>query len=400
MKKILSIIGKLLLSALLLIGLIVCAFSVSPIFRFSAPEPFHGPDIYNPYDGLPAVPSWKRANFHTHTRVDGILNECPDYAHVVYRNYMRLGYDILSFSNHNELTRHPYDSTLQINVYEHGYSLFKFHKLVFNPSRMLLYDHLLPVLASQRQWQLDYLSRNADFVVMNHPDRTLMVTGGMMRKLSGYRMIEADCGVSNGQRRWDEALGAGHYSHCMIGDDCHDSGRTVKIARRCVWMEVPSAGYEDVRQTLLKGCFYSMCIPDFGNGDWDVKIEGNSHLPRMDGIGVKGDTVFVRLSSPARIEAVGTGQRILAYTDGSECECVLGPDEPYVRFRAAFDNGVTIYSNVFARYDSSVSDSPYRAAPHSVNWLLTVLFNAALLALSVLICLCIRGLWAHKELKS
>ena len=165
-------------------------------------------------------------------------------------------------------------------------------------------------------------------------------------------------------------------------------------------MQVPSARYEDVRETLLKGCFYSMCIPDFGNGDWNVKLEANSNLPGINGIGVRGDTVFVCLSSPAHIEAIGTGQRILASSDSSECECVLGPDEPYVRFRAAFDNGVSIYSNAFARYDSSVSDSPYKESPHSVNWFLTVLFNAALLALAVLICMRIRRLWTHIELKS
>jgi len=48
-----------------------------------------------------------------------------------------------------------------------------------------------------------------------------------------------------------------------------------------------------------------------------------------------------------------------------------------------------------------VADSPYVETPHSVNWLLTVLFNAGLLVLAALLCLCFRRLWAsHKELEA
>ena len=40
-------------------------------------------------------------------------------------------------------------------------------------------------------------------------------------------------------------------------------------------------------------------------------------------------------------------------------------------FEAVNDDGVTIYSNAFARYDQALADSPYEVAPHKVNWLLT-----------------------------
>ena len=138
MKKILVFSAKALASLFPALLIIICVFSVSPIYNFSTPQPFSGPDIYNPYSGLDTTARWLRANFHTHTRVNNILNECPEYPDVVYNDYKRLGYDILTFSNHNQLTVHPFDSTLQVNVYEHGYSIFKFHKLVFNPSRMVL----------------------------------------------------------------------------------------------------------------------------------------------------------------------------------------------------------------------------------------------------------------------
>ncbi|MBR3075443.1 MAG: hypothetical protein IKH11_06785 [Bacteroidales bacterium] len=393
MKKCLIIFWRSSLTFLLLLGVLVCIFSVSPIYDFRAPEPFSGPDIYNPYAGLPSDPEWKRANFHTHTRVDNVLNECPGYPAEVYSDYKKLGYDVLAFSNHNQLTRHPFDSTLQINVYEHGYGLFKLHKLVFNPSGMILFDHLLPLFVSQKQWQYDYLSRNADFIVMNHPDRTWGMGTRSMQLLTGYRLMEADCGVSSELCRWDEALSAGHYSHCLINDDCHDSGNHRKIARRCSWLSTPSERYEDLKATLLSGAFYSMRVPDFGDGDRAVKLDANSHLPEVLSIGVKGDTVFLKLSAPAHIEARGQGHKLLASADGCSFERPLAADEPYMRLSAFFDSGVVIYSNAFARYDKSEEESPYKVAGHSVNVFLTIVFNLALLLLLLLLVKGLRGVW-------
>lgn len=400
MKNVLMFSARLLASFVPVFIIVVCLFSVSPIYDFSEPAPFEGPDIYNPYEGLDTTRRWKRANFHTHTRVDNILNECPEYPDVVYRDYMKMGYDILTFSNHNQLTVHPTDSTLQVNVYEHGYSLFKFHKLVFNPGRMMLYDHLLPLFVSQKQWQYDYLSRNADFIVMNHPDRTLHTTPRSMRLLTGYRLMEADSGASTELRHWDEALSAGHYSHCLINDDCHDSGNHSKIARRCSWLQTPSARYEDLKKVLLGGCFFSMRVPDFGDGDWDVKYAENARLPQIADIGLRADTTFIRLSAPARIEAWGQDHRLLAETTGDAMEYVLGADEPYVHYTAYFDNGVVIYSNAFARFDSSKTVTPYKESPHSINYFLTVLFNLALLGIICGCILLLRRLFAHKELKA
>lgn len=120
MRKLLSIIGKILGSVLLLFVLLVLVTDFSPIYRFREAQPFSGPDIFNPYASLDSTLGWKRANFHTHSRVSGPwpMNECPYDAAYTDSVYRSLGYDIVTFSNHNELTPHPYDSTLQVNVYE------------------------------------------------------------------------------------------------------------------------------------------------------------------------------------------------------------------------------------------------------------------------------------------
>ena len=118
--KILSTFLKILAAFLLIVIIGLAAFSVSPIYRFSGPEPFSGDRIYNPYADFDSTIGWKRACLHTHTKVDKGINECPYYPDVVYSDYMSYGYDILAFSNHQALTPHPVGSSLYIGVYVHG----------------------------------------------------------------------------------------------------------------------------------------------------------------------------------------------------------------------------------------------------------------------------------------
>ena len=153
--------GKVLGGLLLAFLLVVTVSEVSPVYRFAAPQPFSGPDIYNPYASLDTLQGWKRANFHTHTRVKGPWppNECPQWPAYVDSVYRTLGYEIITFSNHNELTVHPTDSSLQVNVYEHGYNIPQYHKLVFGSQKVIHWDVLLPLTASQKQFELDYLGR-------------------------------------------------------------------------------------------------------------------------------------------------------------------------------------------------------------------------------------------------
>ena len=183
LRKISAIALKTVISIILIAVLAVIVTSVSPIYRFKAPEPFSGPDVFNPYRDLDTAFCWKRANFHTHTKVDGPFNECSHTPGEVHQALNDFGYDIVTFSNHNTLTEHPFDSTLQVNVYEHGYNLFKYHKLVFGCEDVHHFDHLVPFMPSQKQFQLDLLSKESDFITMNHPLRTRGTSKELMEKI-------------------------------------------------------------------------------------------------------------------------------------------------------------------------------------------------------------------------
>jgi hypothetical protein len=49
--------------------------------------------------------------------------------------------------------------------------------------------------------------------------------------------------------------------------------------------------------------------------------------------------------------------------------------DPYARIMAFFNDGAVIYSNAFARYDSTTEESPYRGEMYDINTSLTILFN-------------------------
>lgn len=363
----------------------IVATNVSPVYNFSEARPFSGPDIFNPYASLEGVDSipWKRANFHTHTRVKGIFNECeywPDQTDSAYRKF---GYDIVTFSNHNELTVHPYDTSLQVNVYEHGINIFKYHKLVFGCESVNRFDNLLPLFVFQKQFQLDLLAKESDFIQMNHPLRTGGTSEYQMRRLEGYRLMELDSGKSKENEYWDWALSAGRYSFGLANDDLHYPDRSGKMAVRCNFLYCPSARYEDIKKTLLSGGYYAMRVPDYGHGDWEVKYAKNRNLPSVNKIGLDSTTVFISLSQKAdSIKFIGQNHTTLALAkDAYEAEYDMKQEDSYVRITAYFPEGEVIYSNPFARYDASVSDSPYREPSNTVNIPLTVLFNLAVLAL-------------------
>ena len=379
----LKVIGVAMSIALLA----VVATSVSPVYNFPAGKPFSGPDIFNPYRDIDTAYCWKRANFHTHTRVEGIFNECQKWPQRLYDEYQKYGYDIVTFSNHNELTEHPFDKELQVDLYEHDYNLLKFHKLVFGSDKVNRFDHLLPIFTFQRQYQLDLLRAESDIIVLNHPLRTPLTTKGMMEKLSGYDIIELDSGKSTENEYWDWALSAGHYSFGLANDDMHYPDRSNAIAVRCNFLCCPSAKYEDIKATLLGGCYYAMRVPDYGQGDWNVKIERNRELPYITNIGVEQQEIFLALSTEAvEIKLIGEDHKLLAtWHNSAEARYTLPAEEPYARFIIYFAEGEVIYTNPFARYDATLAESPFREGEHSVNIALTLLYNFVVLALVVAI---------------
>ncbi len=382
-KKVIKWSLKVLLSILALIVILFIGMNFSPIYNFPPTEPFSGDKIYNPYNSLDTALGWKKSNFHTHTKVDKGINECPEYPDVVWSDYQQYGYDILTFSNHNALTEFPGDTSRQVWVYEHGYNPLKFHKLVFGVKKVNYYEQMLPFTISQKQFMFDLLRKDADLILFNHPDRTFGINDNDFKYLTGYEMVESFCGEETALHYWDVGLSNGHYSHSLINDDCHDSGNTKKIARRCSWLNTPSHSYGDILKTLKEGCFYTMRMPDFGDGDKEIKIIENQTLPAIKNIGLSGDSLYISLSEPAEYIIIvgenGFRRDSLIKTDFANYK--FRNDDSYIRLEAGFSSGVVIFTNAFARYQEGKSLFTFQE--HSVNIFKTILYNALLTLLII-----------------
>ncbi len=126
-----------------------------------------------------------------------------------------------------------------------------------------------------------------------------------------------------------------------------------------------------------------MRVPDYGNGDWDIKREKNHQLPAIRQIGMAGDTIQMTLTQKAdsiRINGQDHATLMLAQNTDS-ISYILRAEDPYARLTAYFPGGEVIYTNPFARYDASISDTPFNNAHQPLNRVLTVLWNLLLLVL-------------------
>ena len=375
---------KCIVSLILAVILVVVVTSVSLVYNFAEPQPFSGEDIFNPYINFDKNIGWSRANFHTHTRVDGLLNECEQTPEQTIKAYKPYGYDIITLSNHNKITQHP---TADTKVYEHGYNLAKFHKLVFGAEKVWGFDNLLPIFPFQKQMQIDALAAQSDIVVLNHPLRTHTMTKNLLSKIGGYDIIELDSGKSTENEYWDVALSAGHYSFGITNDDLHHPERSHAIAVRSNMLCTPSNSHDDICNTLKSGCFYAMRTPDYGSGNWEVKAKENHNIPYIYNIGITDcGEIYLTLSEAAdSIKVTGQNHTTLAKIENADSlGYAMQATDSYGRFTAYFAGGEVIYTNPFTRYDAEISESPF-STTHSVNITLTILYNAAVVALAALL---------------
>ena len=376
---------KIVLTPIFIILVLIVATSVSAVYDFGEAKPFSGDKVYNPYASVDPTYGWKRGNLHTHSRVEGIFNECDETPAMICEEYANYGYDFVQFSNHNEITPHPHGTKSGISLYEHGYNLFKYHKNVYGSKETMLFDHMLPIFDFQLQFQIDMLNEDALMVQFNHPQRVPGLDQTSMERIGGYRLIELTRTIEHENREWDWALSAGHYSFALHNDDLHDFKKSKNIAIRSTVVNTPSTDAEDITNALYEGRFYALYTPDFGDGDLDIKVEKNLSVPHILDIGMEGERIFVSFSEAAdSIKFTGQDQRVLhcAYNCDSASYAMRNEDN-YARITAYFADGERIYSNPFARYDVTTMASPFETREHSVNTTLTILFNLALLLLLI-----------------
>ena len=385
--KIFRAIWRVLLSVGFFVVLAIAVTSFSAIYDFAEPAPFSGEDIYNPYANFDPNTEWKRTSLHTHTRVEGPPNECDFTAAQTVDKYHNFGYDIVGISNHNEITPNP-DPKQDIGIYEHGYNLRNFHKLVIGTERVNRFDALYPISASQAQYQLDMLAEDCEILELNHPSRSALLDRAHLSKIGGYDIMELS-GITAylENKHWDWALSAGRYSFALLNDDLHYPDRSSRFAVRCSYLGAKECTSKEILATLKSGLFYSVRVPDYGNGDWEVKRSQNQSLPTIENIGLQGDTIYLKLShAPEQIRVIGQDHRLLMRATGCDSMAYrMRECDPYARFVVSYPDSLIIMTNAFARYDKATMTSPADREFYTRNNLATVLYNIVVVAVIAII---------------
>lgn len=388
MKNVFLNVLKALASLVLFFLVIIVLWNGGPVFDFQDAKPFSGDFIYNPYAEFDSTYGWSRANFHCHTKVYSIIEECDFSPEETFNFLEPYDFKIATVSNHMKITPLVKNDLIAdpVTVYEHGYNLFNNHHLVFNPDKVCFFDYVTPFFASQKQFLTDILLKKCDFVVFNHIQRLRAFNPKQMEKLSGYLLVEGDCNFDDGGSElayWDIALSAGHYSGNILNDDLHFPDNTEFLARRSTFLNIKGTSYEDLKAAFTSGNFYAMKVPDFGNGDVAVKKDMNKNLPYIEDIGLTGDTIIMNLSqTPELVEAVGQdGIRIpLNRFDGDIYKYTFKESDTYIRLHADFGSAYELYTNPFAR--SIDGNRPSNNQEHPVNIVKTILYNLAIAAIA------------------
>ncbi|MGL5637324.1 MAG: hypothetical protein ACRCXV_03955, partial [Bacteroidales bacterium] len=188
---------------------------------------------------------------------------------------------------------------------------------------------------------------------------------------------------------WDEALSSGHASFIVANDDSHNINKLYQLARNVTFVNVNSTKYTDLTDALKRGSTYGLKVPNFGDGDWEIKKAKNDSLPKPLNIAFSDDTLRLRLDQIAdSIRIIGQGGTPkLVVKDTTYIEYVIQPEDTYIRAEARFSNGVDMYFNPLFRYSN---DQPlaYQELAHysfiktllySFVWLIAILVQLVLL---------------------
>lgn len=186
--------------------------------------------VKNPYDLKKGM--WLKGNFHTHTtRSDGVFSPQD-----VINEYSRLGYDFLSFSDHDNLATEEVYEKLNNN----GLVLIPGIEISANGPHILHIDseeYVSPLPSRQEVLNLiNDISKKTGhgFAVINHPDwenRFNHCTIEQLMEWTGYLGIEIYNGVIGrldgspyALNKWDLLLSKGKRVWGFANDDSHRQG--------------------------------------------------------------------------------------------------------------------------------------------------------------------------------
>jgi hypothetical protein len=312
----------------------------TPEYRFPKPVPFHGSKIYNPYQDMDSS-RWLKANFQVQSRVWwGLTNGRNNQSKVVFDLYNRLGYDVLCFSDYEQINKFRKDETGYIPVYEHGYGFQKRHQVCISSRKVMWLDYPFWQSLSQKQNIIDKLRPDNDIVAIAHPNLKNGYDPTDFKYLTGYDLIEVLNHITCSEAHWDSALSSGKPAFILSDDDAHDISNPHLVASFCTFIKAPSTRKTDVVQALKSGKAYGAQIYMIEGDGYPEKITYARQMPYLKTAQLNGNTFTVETSqTPRQVRFIGQGGEIKRTVMRNKIASYeIRPEDTYIRAEILFPN--------------------------------------------------------------
>ena len=353
MKKLLRFIWRFILYVfIVIIGMLIMYYLLSPVYKFSGPVPFIGNKLYNPYQTIDSS-NWKKCNFQVQSKAWlGITDGRKNTNELIDSIYTILGFDHVATSDYQKINYFGKDNPAFIPTYEHGYNIFKTHQVCIDADKVLWVDLMFGQTLSMKQWVLDQLKEHSRLVILAHPLLRNGYSVDDMKYLTNYDGIEVLNNVRVSLKHWDAALSSGQVAYIIGNDDAHDVTNSNHVGRRFTMINSPNINRESIMMNLEKGAAYGMDFIRHDDEPMLTKVERSKNIPKLQSAILNYDTLIVKVDTIAsEIRFIGNNGIVKkVIPNNNVATYIISNDDPYLRTEITFYDNSVMYLNPVIRY--------------------------------------------------
>ena len=339
-------------------------YATSPVYKFEAPKPFSGNNIYNPYQDIDAG-EWLKCIFHLHTKSWGGVTDGNNTAEEIFAAYKKLGFDFVGLSNYMSIDDTYSQDPVYVPIYEHGYGIRKTHQLALGAKKVVWRDYFFHQNLNHKQHIVDLLKKHSTHVALCHPGRHKAYLPEDLKYLSGYDLLEVQNGRRTSEIEWDAALSNGHKVWLIANDDAHSTKPSL-MQREVTFVNVKQKTGENILERMSNGVAFGVHFPRNSQATMEDRIRDAETVTFPVSIKAIDDTLHVVWQeNMTKIEFLGdNGKMLKTDTDTNAAYYPISPEDTYIRVKLFSPQGTVYFLNPVIRYSG---EQPVRQSLHSID---------------------------------
>ncbi len=334
------------------------------MYDFKTPEKFSGNFLYNPYKNPSA--NWQKTNFHAHAVAWNGITNGKQQAQKILDLYKQKNYAYACISNYESIAKEDAQPGA-IEVYEHGYNIYKTHQLVIMPQQVCYNDFPLWQFTSSKQFVINKLSNKAKAVVVAHPLLKHGYSDKDLKKISGYNLMEVLNHSGNASCKWDIALSAGKPVWIIGDDDTHDVYDPNQTFVNWTMIDCSRHNKDSLVNSLIAGNAYAVNGRNSFN-DNKLLYETANGMQMKIAVALKADSIKL-IGENGIIKKTGFNTDKIDY--------IFKDNDSYIR-AVIYNKQTTMYLNPVIRYNGI--SIPQNITTATININDTFLYRSMLIA--------------------